>query len=62
MNRAEDNEDRRRIRYTATIDALAHLGVSSAHELPQYAEFTASLSDAEVHETAAAPADISDEN
>lgn len=34
----EDSVDRRRIRYSATIDALAHLGVSSTKELPNYTE------------------------
>jgi segregation and condensation protein B len=41
--RSEDEHDRRRIRYTATIDALAHLGVSTAKELPHYEEFAESL-------------------
>ncbi|MBA3789064.1 SMC-Scp complex subunit ScpB [Patescibacteria group bacterium] len=41
--RSEDAQDRRRIRYTATIEALAHLGVRSADELPQYEELTKEL-------------------
>jgi segregation and condensation protein B len=45
--RAEDASDRRRIRYTATIDALAHLGVASMQDLPRYSEFAAALSSAQ---------------
>jgi segregation and condensation protein B len=48
VERSEDANDRRRIRYTATIDALAHLGVSNARELPRYAEFANALTEAEV--------------
>jgi segregation and condensation protein B len=43
VERAEDTTDRRRARYTATIDAFAHLGVSSREELPRFAEFTATF-------------------
>lgn len=35
---AEDPRDKRRIRYTMTTDALAHLGLANAHELPRYDE------------------------
>lgn len=38
IERADDPSDKRRFRYTATTDALAHLGVSSAAELPRYSE------------------------
>ena len=41
--REEDATDRRRIRYTTTIEALAHLGVSSTRNLPRYEEFAAAL-------------------
>jgi segregation and condensation protein B len=41
--RSEDDHDRRRIRYTATVDALAHLGVGSIQELPNYDELAESL-------------------
>lgn len=34
----EDPQDRRRIRYRLTTDALAHLGVARAEMLPRYAE------------------------
>lgn len=39
VHKSEDREDRRRLFYTATPDALAHLGISRAEELPQYAEY-----------------------
>ncbi len=45
ITRAEDATDRRRIRYTATIEALAHLGVSSNTQLPNHTELSAALSD-----------------
>ncbi len=34
----EDAEDRRRIRYQITTEALAHLGVAKAQNLPRFAE------------------------
>jgi segregation and condensation protein B len=43
--RAEDMTDRRRIRYSATVDALAHLGVSQIEDLPNYSELLSSLSE-----------------
>jgi segregation and condensation protein B len=49
IERSEDATDKRRIRYTATIEALAHLGVSSAAALPNYEELVSSLS-APAHE------------
>lgn len=45
IERSEDTTDRRRARYTATIDALAHLGLSSVTELPRYTEFKDSLTE-----------------
>jgi segregation and condensation protein B len=44
IHQAEDANDRRRIRYTGTIEALAHLGVSSVSQLPNHSEFTNALS------------------
>jgi segregation and condensation protein B len=41
--RSEDASDRRRMRYTATTEALAHLGVSSVSQLPSHKEFTEAL-------------------
>ncbi len=43
VSRTEDEHDRRRIRYAPTVEALAHLGVSSVRDLPQYSEFAKSL-------------------
>lgn len=45
IERSEDTTDRRRARYTATVDALAHLGLSSIEQLPRYAEFKDSLTE-----------------
>lgn len=38
---AEDPRDKRRLRYTLTTEALAHLGLSRASELPRAAELRA---------------------
>lgn len=43
IERSEDATDKRRARYTATVDALAHLGVSKKEDLPRYAEFTTTI-------------------
>jgi segregation and condensation protein B len=43
IEKKEDPEDKRRARYTATMDALAHLGISSVKDLPRHAELTAAL-------------------
>lgn len=43
IERTEDQSDKRRARYTATIDALAHLGVSRVKDLPRYEEFVGAL-------------------
>lgn len=45
IEKTEDAEDRRRPRYKATIDALAHLGVGKPEDLPEYQELTAVLSE-----------------
>lgn len=45
----EDEEDKRRIRYSITTDALAHLGVATSAELPRYDELRATT-DAVVEE------------
>ncbi|MEK7602292.1 MAG: SMC-Scp complex subunit ScpB [Patescibacteria group bacterium] len=47
IERSEDVTDKRRARYTATMDALAHLGVAKREDLPRYAEFTATLKEQE---------------
>lgn len=38
----EDTRDKRRVRYTLTTEALAHLGIRSAEELPRAAELKVS--------------------
>lgn len=50
---AEDPTDKRRIRYTITTEALAHLGVSKIEDLPRYAELSKEAEQI-VQETAAA--------
>ena len=39
----EDERDKRRVRYTVTTEALAHLGVQSAESLPRYRELAAGV-------------------
>lgn len=43
IEKKEDSSDKRRVRYVATIEALAHLGVSKKEELPHYAEYVAGI-------------------
>jgi segregation and condensation protein B len=40
IERKDDPSDKRRFRYTATTDALAHLGIGSAAELPRFKELS----------------------
>ncbi|MFA5942167.1 MAG: SMC-Scp complex subunit ScpB [Candidatus Paceibacterota bacterium] len=40
----EDERDKRRIRYSVTTEALAHLGIAHAEELPRFAELAAGAS------------------
>jgi segregation and condensation protein B len=40
IERDEDPKDKRRFIYTGTTDALAHLGVSRASDLPRYGELS----------------------
>ncbi|HUY62178.1 MAG TPA: SMC-Scp complex subunit ScpB [Candidatus Paceibacterota bacterium] len=47
----EDERDKRRIRYTLTTDALAHLGLSRVADLPRYAELSAEAQAASAAET-----------
>ncbi len=47
IERSEDQTDKRRARFQATVDALAHLGVSRPEELPRYAELMPLVRDAE---------------
>lgn len=41
----EDERDKRRVRYALTTEALAHLGIARAEELPRFAELRAASSD-----------------
>lgn len=43
VERVEDASDKRRARYRATVDALAHLGVSTREELPRFKELSETL-------------------
>ncbi|MDO8566946.1 MAG: SMC-Scp complex subunit ScpB [bacterium] len=38
----EDEQDKRRVRYGLTTEALAHLGITRAEELPRFTELAAS--------------------
>jgi segregation and condensation protein B len=38
VERVEDPADRRKLRYRATTDALAHLGVTNVKQLPRFAD------------------------
>lgn len=55
VERVEDPTDKRRARYRATVDALAHLGAGSLEELPRYAEFSKALAE---HEAKAETTDV----
>lgn len=48
IERGEDVTDRRRARYHATLDALAHLGITKREDLPRYAELSAAIREREV--------------
>ncbi|MCI0597695.1 SMC-Scp complex subunit ScpB [Candidatus Parcubacteria bacterium] len=50
IEKTEDASDKRRPRYKATTDALAHLGVGTREELPSYNEFSAALKEREASE------------
>lgn len=56
IERVDDPGDRRRARYRATMDALGHLGLSSATALPRYEEFASTLTAQKVAQEAAAEA------
>lgn len=55
IERTEDASDKRRARYQATVDALAHLGVTERAALPRFAEFSAALA---AQEAKAAESDV----
>jgi segregation and condensation protein B len=60
VTRTEDEKDRRRIRYTPTIEALAHLGVSSVRDLPEYSELSRDLEGKVDSETVLASVELTD--
>lgn len=45
IEKTEDSEDKRRPRYKATVDALAHLGVGKKEDLPNFTELSQALAD-----------------
>ena len=47
IERIEDQTDKRRARYRATVDALAHLGVSKMEDLPRYSELVPMIAEAD---------------
>lgn len=49
----EDERDKRRIRYSVTTEALAHLGIASADELPRAEELRAGAAEIIKEEAAA---------
>lgn len=46
VNRIDDPKDKRRFRYEATTEALAHLGVSRIEDLPRYHELRTGAAEA----------------
>ena len=56
IERREDERDKRRIRYNLTTEALAHLGIANAADLPRAAELAATTR-AAIEEKEAASAD-----
>lgn len=55
IEKIEDANDKRRARYRPTVDALAHLGVTTLAELPRYAELSAAI---HAHEEKLEPASV----
>ena len=49
----EDPKDKRRVRYRLTTEALAHLGIRNARELPRAEELAAGATALVAHEEAA---------
>lgn len=52
IEKNEDVTDRRRARYTPTVDALAHLGISNREDLPRYSELAGALAKERAAQTA----------
>lgn len=61
IERGEDETDRRRARYTPTVDALSHLGISNKEALPRYAELARALSKARAAQEAEESGEASEE-
>jgi segregation and condensation protein B len=53
IERTEDATDKRRARYHGTVEALAHLGVSTLEALPRFAELRQAVAEAEERATLA---------
>jgi segregation and condensation protein B len=51
----EDERDKRRVRYGLTTEALAHLGIARADDLPRAAELRATATTIKKEESATAP-------
>lgn len=51
IEKNEDASDKRRARYTATIDALGHLGLKRREDLPRYEELAGALGKAQPEAT-----------
>lgn len=58
IERQEDISDKRRARFRATVDALAHLGVSNIEDLPRYSELTRMLETVEAAQEETATTDL----
>ncbi len=54
IERSEDTSDKRRALYTPTVEALAHLGITSVSDLPRYAELMPLVRDADARREAEA--------
>lgn len=51
IERSMDDADKRRARYTITMDALAHLGLTSVQQAPEFTQWKQSLTEAEADKT-----------
>lgn len=58
IERSEDASDKRRARYRATVDALAHLGISKAEDLPRYGELSPMVADVQTRAEQAETTDV----
>lgn len=51
----EDEQDKRRIRYRVTTEALAHLGITKSADLPRFEELTAATQEIDAEKEPQAP-------